>query len=421
MSQTDSEARGGRRQRWPTGAVVIGGDFLALGVVRSLGRQGIPVWVLASEHLLATTSRYALRALPWPLGDEAEQVEYLLGLADRHHLDGWVLFPTGDEAAALLARAHARLAERFRLAVAPWETLRWAYDKRLTYQLAADLGVDYPWTRYPVSRAQLAALDCPYPAILKPAYKKEVTNPFVRAKAWRVEDREALLARYDAACSLVDPSIIMLQDLVPGGGEAQFSYAALCFEGRSLASLTARRTRQYPVDFGRSSSYVETVEVPGIEEPSRRLIAAMRYTGLVEVEYKWDRRDGRHKLLDINPRVWGWHTLGRRAGVDFPYLYWRMLQGEPVPEVRARSGASWVHLAADALAGAHAIRHGSLSARAYIGSLLRWPEPAVFAADDFLPALAELPLLGYIAWNRRRVGASRPERPFARPTRQAHR
>ena len=68
----------------------------------------------------------------------------------------------------------------------------------------------------------------------------------------------------------------MVQELVPGGGEAQFSYAALCRDGEPLAALTARRTRQYPADFGRASTYVETVEVPEVVEPSLRLLRADR-------------------------------------------------------------------------------------------------------------------------------------------------
>ena len=65
---------------------------------------------------------------------------------------------------------------------------------------------------------------------------------------------------------MVDPGVIMIQELIPGGGEEQFSYAALCLDGRPLAGLVARRTRQYPMDFGRSSTFVETVDEKQLEE-----------------------------------------------------------------------------------------------------------------------------------------------------------
>ena len=38
----------------PAGALILGSDYKALGIVRSLGRHGIPVWVLRDEHLIAS-------------------------------------------------------------------------------------------------------------------------------------------------------------------------------------------------------------------------------------------------------------------------------------------------------------------------------------------------------------------------------
>ena len=40
------------------GAVVIGGDYQGLGIVRSLGRQGVPVCVVDDELSIARYSRY---------------------------------------------------------------------------------------------------------------------------------------------------------------------------------------------------------------------------------------------------------------------------------------------------------------------------------------------------------------------------
>src|SRR5437660_12190592 len=80
------------------GAVVMGGDYRGLGVVRSLGRRGIPVWVLHEDgQLLATLSRYARRRLPWRPGADAERVGFLLDLASEHNLERSRLIPTGDE------------------------------------------------------------------------------------------------------------------------------------------------------------------------------------------------------------------------------------------------------------------------------------------------------------------------------------
>jgi D-aspartate ligase len=382
------------------GALVMGADYRALGVIRSLGRRGIPVWVIKQGgHLVAAASRYVARRVPWPRGNDERKIDFLLEFASAHRLQGWMLFPTDDYTVSLISRHHKALARQYRLTVSPWENLRWACDKRLLHQLARRARVHQPWTVWPSTRDELAAIDCPFPVILKPAVRLK-PNTLAIPKAWRAEDRESLLARYDEASALVSPENLIVQEIVPGGGEAQFSYAALCRDGSSLASMVARRTRQYPMDFGQFSTYVETVEGQQVTEPAERLLAATRFTGLVEVEFKRDPRNGQFKVFDINPRVWGWHTLSRRAGIDFPHLLWLLCRDEPVPELRGRAGERWMHVTADLRVAVEEILKGRLSLRAYVHSFLGPMESAIFSWDDPMPGFLDLPLFGYAVGKR---------------------
>ncbi len=380
-----------KRQGKIAGALVLGGDYRALTVVRSLGRRGIPVWVFPEHQKIATKSRYALRHMPLP-SEEKRQVEFLLNVGRRFSLDGWVLFPTEDTHAAMIARHQAKLATVFRLATASWETVEVAYDKRLTYRVAEKFGVHTPMTFYPRDRREVEALQCRFPVILKPAIK-EAVNRFTREKAWPIDDKASLMAAYEVACGMIDPGLIMIQELIPGDGEAQFSFGAICENGRTIASVVARRARQYPVDFGRSSSYVETVDEPAVEHAGKHLLEALRYTGVMEAEFKYDARDGRYKLLDLNPRVWGWHTLARPGGVDFPYFMWRLAQNSPVPEVRVKAGYRWVRMTTDLPAAVREILSGKLSLGSYLRSLRSPLEHAVMAADDPMPFVLEVPML----------------------------
>jgi len=389
------------------GALVIGGDYKSLGIVRSLGRRGVPVWVLTDEHVLAGWSRYCRRTIPWPVGPEAEQVARLLAIARENGLDGWTLFPGGEESAALIARNREALAERYRLSIlVGWTTLQKAYDKRLMHRVADDVGVEHPLTSYPRHRDDVAAYDGPFPAVLKPAIRPTIDR-FTIDKGWPATDLASLLTRYDEACAVSDPAAIMIQEVISGGGESQLSFAALCRSGEPIASVVARRTRQWPMDFGRASTFVETIDAPEVEELAARVLRALRFDGIVELEFKRDPRDGRLLLLDINPRVWGWHTLARAAGVDMPYLLWRMVHGEPVKPVRARPGVRWVRGLTDLPTAIGAIRRGKLSPVDYLWSLRPPIECSVIAFDDPLPALLELPEAARVAWGRRTIDGAR--------------
>jgi predicted ATP-grasp superfamily ATP-dependent carboligase len=237
-------------------------------------------------------------------------------------------------------------------------------------------------------------LDCAFPVIVKPSVKQE-SNALTDAKAWRADDRRTLVANYREACRLVDPSTILIQEFIPGTGTQQMSFGALCADGDVRASLTARRQRQFPIDFGRHSTFVVTVEDRAVEEAGRALVAAMRWQGLVEVEFKRDPRNGALKLLDVNARGWSWLSIGARAGVDFPYLLWRLTVGHAVAPVRARPGIGWVRPSTDLPAAMDEMRRGRLSPSGYVRSLRRPLELAIFAADDPVPAVAAPVLEGY--------------------------
>ena len=385
MTTASSAADSGR------GALVVGGDYRALGVVRSLGRRGIPVWVVRSptgDHRLAGMSRFSRCHLTCP-DDEKDRLSFLLDLGERAGLANWTLFASADSTAAFVARHHAELAAQFRLTTPPWSTFRWAYDKRLTYALTAGLGVPYPPVFTPTSANELARYPGPFPAILKPATRPRLDGP--RTKAWPVRDRAELTARYDEIAPLVEPGALMIQELIPGAG-GQLSVAALCRNGDPLVATVAERVRQYPMDFGQSSSYVETTEDAEVAALAYRVLAKLRLDGLVEIEFKRDHRDGLCKLLDINLRVWGWHTIGNRIGLDFAYLAWRLANGLPLAPLTAPPGLRWLRLTTDLPAALSEIRRGRLSVPVYLRTLVSPHDRAVAALDDPLPGMLEVPM-----------------------------
>jgi D-aspartate ligase len=402
-----ADATPGERRDFPgvapgarMGALVMGGAHGSLGVVRSLGRRGIPVWVPASNHPIAKVSRYAVRSFAWPGPDHADATDSLLALAERNGLRGWVLFPGGDSEARFIALHHAALASVYRVTTPPWETLRWASDKNLTYQLAAKIGVDCPWTFQPRSRIELLERVERFPVILKPKSRNSA-NAFTHAKAWRVDNAASLLARYDQAVELVGADSVMVQELIPGTGECQFSYAAVCDRGEPVAFLAANRRRQYPIDFGFTSTFVRSVDNPVVEEMAREFLRATNYSGMVELEFKYDTRDGKYKLLDVNARTWAWLSLGCKAGVDFPWTMWRLAMGEQVETCRGRSGCAWTHLSRDVAAAWAELRAGSLTLPEYFRSFRRSPvEFAALSGDDLLPGLLDLPVALSRFWRR---------------------
>jgi D-aspartate ligase len=382
------------------GAVVVGGDYQGLGIVRSLGRHGVPVCVIDDEHSIARFSRYTTH---WvgaaSLRDQDQCVETVLAAGLRHDLNGWVLFPTRDETVAAFSHYREPLAKFFRVPTPEWNTTKWAWDKRNTYRLANELGIPTPRTWYPSEIGELDEIPADPPFAVKPAIKEHFIYS-TKAKAWRANDRTELRELFQQASALVGAGEVMIQDLIPGGGDRQFASCAFFKEGRAVGSMVVRRTRQHPPEFGRSSTFVETIEHPLLEALSERFLRKLNYYGLVELEYKHDPRDGLYKLLDVNARTWGYHSLGHRAGVDFAHMLYTDQIGQPVQPCRARPGLSWVRLITDVPTAALEILRGRANWRTYMRSLKMSNVESVFMGDDPFPAFAELALLPYLAAKR---------------------
>jgi predicted ATP-grasp superfamily ATP-dependent carboligase len=385
----------------PVGAVVIGGDYQGLGIVRSLGQQGVPVCVVDDEHSISRFSRFSRHSIRLTnLRDQREVVDRLLEIGDRLGLSGWVLYPTREELVAAFSHYRAELSKMFRVPTPEWESVKWAWDKRNTYRLAQELDIPTPVTHYPESIDDLSELDrLSPPFAIKPAIKEHFFYA-TKAKAWLANSHSELRTLFQKASELAGPGEIMVQEVIPGGGTQQFSYCAFFRRGEGVGKLVAKRRRQHPLQFGRASTYVVTVDVPVVEELSERFLRAIDYYGLVELEYKLDPRDSRYKLLDVNARTWGYHSLGIKAGVDFSYMLYADQVGLPVPSCKGRSGVGWVRMTTDLPAALVAIVSGDTTLGGYLRSLKDCDVEAVFSMRDPLPGLAEVALIPYLAIKR---------------------
>lgn len=384
----------------PGGAVVVGGDYQGLGITRSLGRRGVPVCVIDDERSIARFSRYTSQAVQVEnLRDEQQTVDALLRVGENLGLRGWVLYPTRDETVAAISRYRPLLEGFFRVPTPDWNSIQWVWDKRNTYRLANELGIPTPQTWYPRSLDDLEAIRAVPPLVIKPAIKEHFFYA-TKAKAWRANSRAELSDKFQKASAQLPPGEVMIQDLIPGNGSQQFAYCAFFKDGRAIGSMVVRRSRQHPPEFGRASTFVETIELPLLEELSGRFLRAINYHGLVEVEYKLDPRDGQYRLLDVNGRTWGYHTLGFAAGVDFPYLLFADQAGESLPPCRGLPGVSWIRLITDLPTAVREVLKGCQDWRAYARSLRGVDVESVFSREDPLPGLVELGLLPYLAVKR---------------------
>ncbi|MCD6486954.1 MAG: ATP-grasp domain-containing protein [Syntrophobacterales bacterium] len=389
------------------GAVILGGTCIVPPVARSLARHGVKVCVLSAKICEAQFSRYVHHFLRCPpVENEEAFVKYLLKIAKQKHLEGWVLFASNDQYLRILSRYRSLLTRHYVITVPPWEIVRFLYDKRLTYSLAKEAGIPIPETYRPVDLNELLALNIGFPVVLKPAVTHRLLST-VRSKAYRADNRQELQNLYERMCQLIGPSDVIVQEFIPGEAKALFSFAGYFKNGDPVVGLSAKRLRQYPMDFSKLSTFVEVINNPELEKLATKLLQSIGYTGLAEVEFMWNEKRARFELLEVNARFWAWQELTIVAGIDLPYIAFADATGREIPIGSVRDGAKLIHLLTDMYVAGQEIYLGKLTFRQYLASLRGAPAFAILLLKDPLPFIVEAFFLLYRALHKLASGKNR--------------
>jgi D-aspartate ligase len=382
------------------GAVVIGGDFQALGVIRSLSEHDIPVFLVEHEWSISRYSRYVQgRTINNLMLSNDSFADYLIELASTRDLTGWVLYPNNDETVKLLSLNRDRLASHYRNPVPPWETVRKFYIKRIAYEIAERLPIPIPRMYRGENIDDLLGQDVKFPVVLKPGFKENFYAA-TKKKAVKVNDRESLIKEYKSMSQYIISSEIVVQELITGGPKNLYSYAAFFDGERVVAGMSARRSRQHPMDFGKATTFAESVSIPELKIMATKILKAIGYYGLAEVEFMKDEKDGQLKFLEINGRPWGWHTLAKASGVNLPFMLFQHMTGGSIEAKEPREGVKWVRLMTDIPTVLKELLAGRMSVGEYLKSLRGKKEFAVFSLKDPIPFFMEYAMLPYL-WRRR--------------------
>lgn len=384
----------------PSGAVITGGDFQGLGVIRCLGQNGVPVHVIDHEFSIGRFSRYCTSFVPSPHpASEEEYVSFLINYGRRLGQRKCVLYANNDRIVGILSKHKSLLGEYYLIPTPDWDVIKYVYDKKNSYQLAESLGIPVPRTYYPQDEADLEEFSTSFPLIIKPATRDNFFDVFHK-KAFLVRDMEQLRLTFQKVCELIDPSDVLIQEFIPVGPKHLYSFCPFFKAGKVVARIMARRSRQHPMDFGQATTFAETVHIPELEEMGTKFLERIGYYGLAEVEFMFDTRDQKYKFLEVNARVWGWHTLALGAGINLPYMLYQDMVGQPPNIPLSWSDAKWIRLITDIPTVAGEIMKGRMSVKDYVSSLRGKMEFAVFSLRDPAPFFAEILMIPYL-WLKR--------------------
>jgi D-aspartate ligase len=360
----------------------------ALAIMRSLGPLGVPLYGVDSDPSApALRSRYCRERFVLPFDEDRPEpfLERLLEIGNRLGRQT-ILIATSDETTQFVSDHANRLRSHFIFQDNPPALVRQLASKREMFALALKHGVPTPKTVFPqrIDDVLAYAERGPFPVMLKGIYGNRL-QARTHKKMAIIGDRAELIATYREMEDPEQPNL-MLQEYIPGGDDQVYIFNGY-FNGEAdcLVGFTGYKIRQFPVHVG-CASLGECRWVEDVADTTVRFMKAIGYRGILDIGYRLDPRDGRYKVLDINPRVGqAFRLFVAKNDHDVAKALYLDFTGQPQPPVEPREGRRWLIEDYDLISSYHYHREGSLGFWSWLRSFRGVEEAAWFNWRDPVP------------------------------------
>lgn len=375
-------------------AVILGSNYyIGLSIIRSLGKEGVytVAFDYSSEGSYGAKSKYLGEQIICPHYDKEEEklVEFLIDYAKNEEYKP-VLYPTADPYAEFMDANLERLKEYYHIWMTEPGLWTKIMDKQGIFDLAIEHGMPVPETLKPTDDSFMDEVErkLGFPCIIKPADSTAFVDKF-KKKLFECHDMQELIERL----SQVEEAglEVVVQRIIPGFDDHMYTFDAYMDQNSEVTHwTTCQKHRQFPINYG-ASAYTEQRDVPELYDMSADFFKAIGYKGFGEIEYKKDSETGKYYMIEINARTTNFDALLTKIDINFPYVAYRDIIGDPLPKMTKAldTGVYFRYFQEDFLAIREYIRTGQLERGEIIRSLaFKKKAPAIWSWDDPKPGFS---------------------------------
>jgi D-aspartate ligase len=287
----------------------------ALGVARTLGKLGVPVYAIAEDaYTPLARSRYLTKAFVWDsCPTDPESFVKAMSLIAEVIARPTIIFPMDDLSAVFVAENAAPLARWFIIPPVPPQLPRQLANKACFHALCADIGIPLARSVVPHSFDDVRAFteSTEFPVVVKAAEQWLPLKDTFVTKIIKTPEQLFNLCEnynYDGGQGLI------IQEHIPG--EDWICHGYYNSDKNINVTFTGRKLRSYPPDAG-STALGVSIDNETLRCVSEELLKAVAYSGIIDMDWREDERDGQYKILDCNPRVGqNFRMFENRAGID---------------------------------------------------------------------------------------------------------
>ncbi len=261
-------------------------------------------------------------------------------------------------------------------------------DKKKMYYLAKEHNVSVPLTMFPQSKDELVdnLNDFQFPLLFKCIDGTRLTA-HKEHKMVKVINRKELIEAYDQ-WEVSDKPNFMLQEYIPGGKDAAWIFNGY-FDRNSncIIGFAGKKIRQHPAYMGAASLGV-CLQNDEVNHITCRFMKAIGYQGILDIDYCYDSRDGKYKVLDVNPRIGSsFRLFVDRNGMDVARALYLSLTNQPISPLTDHVDRKWMVENLDMSSCLVYRSDGNLTLKEFLVSFKDLKETTWIASDDMKPFL----------------------------------
>lgn len=348
----------------------------SLAVIRSLGCKGINITgasdIMSDFPLYSKYCRKKILLRSDP-EDIDTRLDELLDILKNNHFD--VFLPVMSENSLLaLAKRKNDFEKYTRITLPSFDQLSLLNNKASVSSLLAELGLPRPKTYFVESDLILDSIkkDAVFPLVIK-AFRGEgatgikvITNP------------EDLVRCYHDINKNYGPA--MIQEFIHGTKHTAVFLLNKNSEVRRF--FVHQAIREYPISGG-PTCFLKSVKYDPIFEDGLKLLKRVHFTGLASMEFIVDEKDGRPKIIDVNPRFYGPLQCAVAAGADLPFAFYNLaMQGDIETDLSYKTDVTCRHLLFEDTKHLMSVLKGTKSPKYTIGKMATVLNYLNFFRDD---------------------------------------
>lgn len=379
-------------------AVILGCNYyIGLSTIRCLGIHGVHTVAVdySSKNTYAADSKYCSERLIAPHYKEDKKgfVQFLIDYAKKQSKPP-VLFPCHDSYVEVIDEHLEKLKEYYLITQTEQGLWTNIMNKEILHSIAKEKGILVPETVRVREENFIEKVEntIKFPGIVKPSDSPAFVAKF-RRKIFNVNNLEEL----ETAIKKSNEAglEVIVQRIIPGFDDHMYTFDVYLNQDSKVTHwVTCQKFRQFPINFG-ASVYTGQKYVPELYEIGTKFLEGINYKGFAEIEFKKDAETGKFYLIEVNTRITTLNNMLNKVGVNFPYITYLELTGQPIgtKAIEHNTNRVFCYVYEDILAIKDYIKSGQLSIIQVLPTIFKKKDFAIWDWNDPKPALSFLKML----------------------------